>query len=91
MAIWMVKQNLDGRGVLEKARELTFPASVVDYMRGGLGQPPGGFPEPLRANVLKGTAPIEGRPGSSLPPLDWAAAKAPIRSRAASIRAPLMR
>ena len=76
MAIWMVKQGLDGRGVTEKAAELTFPGSVIDYMRGGLGQPPGGFPEPLRANILKGTAPIEGRPGETLPAFDWEGGKA---------------
>jgi pyruvate carboxylase len=74
MAIWMVKQGLDGRAVLEKARDLTFPASVIDYMRGGLGQPPGGFPEPLRTHVLKGTPPLVGRPGATLPAFDWAAA-----------------
>ncbi|HEY4188559.1 MAG TPA: pyruvate carboxylase [Polyangia bacterium] len=76
MAIWMVKQGLDSRGVLEKGAELTFPGSVIDYMRGGLGQPPGGFPEPLRSLVLKGTAPIEGRPGATLPPFDWEGGKA---------------
>ncbi len=74
MAIWMVKQGLDGRAVLEKAPELTFPASVVDYMRGGLGQPPGGFPEPLRTHVLKGTPPLLGRPGATLPAFDWVGA-----------------
>ncbi|MBC8132396.1 MAG: hypothetical protein H7X95_05390 [Deltaproteobacteria bacterium] len=74
MAIWMVKQGLDGRAVLDKAPELTFPGSVIDYMRGGLGQPPGGFPEPLRAHILKGTPPIVGRPGETLPSFDWAGA-----------------
>jgi pyruvate carboxylase len=75
MAIWMVKQGLDARAVLEKAPELTFPASVIDYMRGGLGQPPGGFPEPLRTHVLKGTPSIQGRPGATLPAFDWAGAQ----------------
>jgi pyruvate carboxylase len=75
MAIWMVKQKLDARAVTERAHELTFPESVIDFMRGGMGKPPGGFPEPLRSGILKGAAPIEGRPGSSLPPFDWAGAK----------------
>jgi pyruvate carboxylase len=47
-------------------------------MRGGLGQPPGGFPEPLRAHILKGTSPIEGRPGETLPPFDWEGGKAEL-------------
>jgi pyruvate carboxylase len=75
MAIWMVKQGLDARAVTERAHELTFPESVIDYMRGSLGQPPGGFPEPLRGKILKGATIIEGRPGASMPPYDWAAAK----------------
>src|SRR3569832_924719 len=61
---------------------LTFRVSVIDYMRGGLGQPPGGFPEPLRAHVLKGTSAIEGRPGESLPPFDWEGGKAELERRA---------
>ncbi|HXI56726.1 MAG TPA: pyruvate carboxylase [Polyangia bacterium] len=75
MAIWMVKQGLDARAVSERAAELTFPESVIDYMRGSLGHPPGGFPEPLRTNILKGVAPIVGRPGASMPPFDWAGAR----------------
>ncbi|HVZ75228.1 MAG TPA: pyruvate carboxylase [Polyangia bacterium] len=75
MAIWMVKQNLDSAAVTARAAELTFPESVIDFMRGSLGQPPGGFPEPLRTHVLKGAKKIEGRPGASMPPYDWAGAK----------------
>src|SRR4029077_10510439 len=36
---------------------------------------PGGFPEPLRSKILKGAPVIEGRPGASMPPFDWAGAK----------------
>jgi pyruvate carboxylase len=75
MAIWMVKQGLDARAVSEKAQDLTFPESVIDYMRGSLGHPPGGFPEPLRTHILKGATRIEGRPGASMPPFDWAGAR----------------
>jgi pyruvate carboxylase len=75
MAIWMVKQNVDAAAVQARAAELTFPESVIDFMRGSMGQPPGGFPEPLRTNVLKGAKTITGRPGASMPPYDWAGAK----------------
>ena len=30
MAIWMVKQGLDGRAVSGRAKDLTFPGSVID-------------------------------------------------------------
>jgi hypothetical protein len=40
---------------------------VVEYFQGLIGQPVGGFPEPLRSRVLKGKPSVEGRPGASLP------------------------
>ena len=82
MALWMVKQGLDGQAVLARAPELTFPASVIDYMRGGLGHPPGGFPEPLRTHVLKGALPIQGRPGATLTPFDFEGARLEMESLA---------
>ena len=33
---------------------MAFPASVVEMLRGDLGQPPGGWPKALQAKVLKG-------------------------------------
>jgi pyruvate carboxylase len=68
LAQFMVAQNLDTNTILEQADTLTFPDSVVNYLRGDIGIPPGGFPEPLRTKVLqgRGLTPIEGRPGSFL-------------------------
>jgi len=37
--------------VIEKAKTLNFPTSVVEFYQGYLGQPHGGFPEPLRSDV----------------------------------------
>ena len=82
MAIWMVKQGLDGAAVSARAKDLTFPESVIDFMRGSMGKPPGGFPEPLRSDILKGAAVIEGRPGASMPPYDWAGAKREVETLA---------
>ena len=36
-----------------------------------MGQPVGGFPEPLRTKVLRGKEIIEGRPGCTLPAVDF--------------------
>jgi Conserved carboxylase domain len=41
--------------------------SVVEFLQGCIGQPYGGFPEPLTSRVLRGKPRIEGRPGASLP------------------------
>lgn len=51
LAQFMVQNKLDERDVKAKASELDFPSSVVEFMQGYLGQPYGGFPEPLRSQV----------------------------------------
>lgn len=47
----MVQNRLTADVVEEKAAELSFPSSVVEYFQGYLGEPPGGYPEPLRTRV----------------------------------------
>ncbi|HZX21497.1 MAG TPA: biotin/lipoyl-containing protein, partial [Clostridia bacterium] len=44
---------------------------VVDYFKGMLGQPSGGFPKELQDIVLKGETPIVVRPGELLEPEDF--------------------
>jgi pyruvate carboxylase len=73
MALFMVGNNLTPADVLEGDRELAFPESVVEFFEGRLGEPPGGFPPALQKRVLRGRQPIQGRPGASLPPADFAA------------------
>jgi len=46
---------------------VAFPESVVEFFRGALGQPHGGFPPALQRKVLKGTPPLTQRPGATLP------------------------
>ena len=45
MALMMVSQDLTPEDVLDPKRDIAFPASVVDMLRGDLGQPPGGWPK----------------------------------------------
>lgn len=82
-SLFLVQNDLLGRGedfaaivaatrekLLTRAPRLDFPESVVTYFQGHLGTPPGGYPEELRAAVLKGLPRLHGRPGEELPPLD---------------------
>ncbi|KAG0427603.1 hypothetical protein HPB47_025355, partial [Ixodes persulcatus] len=78
LAQFMVQNKLTSQDVLDKAEELSFPSSVVEFMQGYIGEPYGGFPEPLRSKILKDTVRIEGRPGQTLPPLDLDALKAKL-------------
>lgn len=81
LAQFMVSNKLDENSVVDRATELSFPSSVVEYMQGALGQPAGGFPEPLRSRVLKGAPTIEGRPGASMPDFDLDGLGADLRAR----------
>ena len=42
---------------------------------GALGVPPGGWPKKLQRIILRGQPPLKGRPGASLPPVDFEAAQ----------------
>ena len=66
MALMMVSQGLSRQDVENPDIDLSFPDSVVDMMRGNLGQPPGGFPKTIVDKILKGEKPNLERPGKHL-------------------------
>jgi len=70
MALMMVSQGLKRDDVENPAKDVSFPDSVVDMMKGNLGQPPGGWPEALQRKVLKDERPITDRPGKHLAPVN---------------------
>jgi pyruvate carboxylase len=78
MALMMVAQNLSRAQVEDPAVDLAFPDSVVDMLKGNLGQPHGGWPAGISAKVLKGDTPITTRPGAYLPPVDLDAERAKL-------------
>ena len=78
MALMMVSQGLTRAEVEDPATEVAFPDSVIDMMRGNLGQPPGGFPPMIQKKVLKGEKPLTTRPGAGLPATDLEAVRAKV-------------
>lgn len=86
MAQFMVQNKLTARTVLERADELSFPQSVIEYFQGYLGQPPGGFPEPLRSQILKDRPRVDGRPGASMKPFDFDNLKTKLEATHGKIR-----
>jgi len=70
-AIFMLKNGLDQDNILEAGKDLSYPDSVVDYFKGMIGQPDGGFPPALQEIVLKGQEAITVRPGSLLPEVSF--------------------
>jgi pyruvate carboxylase len=70
-AIFITQNNLTPENIVEKAKNLAFPDSVVSYFSGMMGQPQGGFPKDLQDIVLKGKAAITCRPGEHLASIDF--------------------
>ncbi len=81
MALFLLANNLTAADVLDPKREVAFPESVVEFFEGKLGQPPGGFPPELQKRVLRGRKPLTDRPGASLPPADFSAARRQLEDK----------
>jgi pyruvate carboxylase len=75
MALMMVAQGLTSEEVLDPKHDMAFPASVVEMLRGDLGQPLGGWPKRLQDKALKDIKPATERPGALLPAADLVAAR----------------
>ncbi|HZJ76262.1 MAG TPA: pyruvate carboxylase, partial [Oscillospiraceae bacterium] len=71
LAIFMVQNNLNSKNIYKKAKNMTFPDSVVSYFKGMMGQPSGGFPKKLQELVLKGQIPIKNGSRELLEPEDF--------------------
>lgn len=85
LAQFMVSNKLSFDDVQKKAGELDFPGSVLEFFEGLMGQPYGGFPEPLRTNALRGRRKLDKRPGLSLEPFDLAKIKKEIHAKWGSV------
>lgn len=75
MALYMVQNDLTPAQVRERADKLDLPASVVNFFRGDLGQPVGGFPADLQAKILHSEKPLTQRPGALAKPVDFTAVR----------------
>ena len=76
MALMMVSQGLTRAEVEDPKKDVAFPDSVIDMLRGNLGQPPGGFPSKIVKKALKGEKPSTERPGKNVPAADLEAMRA---------------
>ena len=82
MTMFLITRGIKPADVLNLEPGATpFPESVIDMLSGGLGQPVGGWPKKLQHVVLGKRKPIEGRPGESLPPLNFKKARADLAAK----------
>ena len=75
MALFLVNHNMTMKQFLELSPDhnLTLPTSVVEMMRGDLGEPEGGWPKKVQSIILRGEKPYRGRPGARLSAADFQA------------------
>ncbi len=71
MAIFMVTNNLFPEDVMERGNDISFPESVINFFKGDLGQPLGGFPKELQNIILKNNKAYSDRPNAHLKPIDF--------------------
>ncbi|MBG9979876.1 pyruvate carboxylase [Facklamia sp. DSM 111018] len=71
LALFMVQNDLDEESVISQGHHLDFPASVVEFMRGDIGQPPAGMNSALQKVVLKQEEAYTIRPGELLEDYDF--------------------
>jgi pyruvate carboxylase len=83
LALFMVTNDLKADDLVSAGAPLSFPRSVIEMLQGMLGEPEGGWPAELQRSVLESArvSPIAGRPGVSLPAVDFAAATSELRAR----------
>ncbi|HEX8341021.1 MAG TPA: pyruvate carboxylase [Tepidisphaeraceae bacterium] len=80
MALFMVTNNLTPMDVLNPAKKLSFPKSVVEMMQGAIGVPQGGWPKVLQKIILDsaGVKAFKGRLSATLPKTDLAKTKSEL-------------
>ena len=83
MTLFLMANEIHAADILklDEQHDLALPNSVVEMFSGALGVPPGGWPVRLQKIVLRGAKPLEGRPGESLPAVDWSEARESLEKR----------
>ena len=83
LALALVGAGVTAEEFATEPERCDIPDSVVAFLRGELGDPPGGWPEPLRTKALAGRPP--GRGAANLAEPDRAALALPGRERRATL------
>ena len=85
MALFLLANEMKPADLLEmeEQHDVSLPNSVVEMFTGALGVPPGGWPKKLQRIILRGQAPLKGRPGASLAPADFEAEQTELEKKVA--------
>ena len=85
MALFLLANEMKPADLLEmeEQHDVSLPNSVVEMFTGALGVPPGGWPKKLQRIILRGQAPLKGRPGASLALADFEAEQTELEKKVA--------
>lgn len=83
LALAMVGAGIDADDFAANPARYDIPDSVIGFLRGELGEPPGGWPEPLRTKALDGRSPA--KPIQQLSAEDETVLAAPGQKRQATL------
>jgi pyruvate carboxylase len=83
MALFLVSHGMTVREFerLGPDHHLQIPNSVVEMFRGSLGEPEGGWPNPIQRVILKGAKPQRGRPGARMKSVDMDETAAALKGK----------
>ena len=71
MAMFMTSNGYTKFDIFANGGSISFPDSVIGLLKGDLGQPDGGFPNPLQKLVLKDVVPYTTRPNEHMEPINF--------------------
>lgn len=71
MAMFMTSNGYSKEDILTKGKDISFPDSVINFFKGDIGQPHGGFPAELQKIILKDRVAYTERPNEHLQPVDF--------------------
>ena len=66
MSLFMIANDLSISDVVDPKIDISFPESVIQFFRGEIGIPLGGFPKKLQKKILGNIKPLKKRPGATL-------------------------
>lgn len=81
MAMFMTSNGYTREDILTKGKDISFPDSVINFFKGDIGQPYGGFPQELQHIILKNQEAYNDRPNEHLDPVDFEKELAQFKKR----------
>ena len=83
MTLFLMAKEMQPADVLalDEHHDVSFPNSVVELFSGVLGVPPGGWPKKLQKIILRGQAPLRGRPSANLEPVNFPEEKSSLEAK----------